>query len=147
MPTVAEMRATVEKYLALVAGGTADEITELYAEGAFLEDPVGKEPLVGKDAIREFYKVIEPIDRSTELITFRAAGDTAVFEFRITTVFGDLTIDLNPTDIMVFEPDGLVKSMRAVWAPRTWSSGRPPRPDLDTVSSSTAPIAPRRLPR
>src|ERR1700744_4130362 len=110
------MRATVEKYLALVATGTAEEITALYAEGATLEDPVGAEPLVGLDAVLAFYKVIEPIQRSTELLFFKAAGDTALFQFRIVTTFGETSFEIEPADIMVFNADGKVTSMRAVWA-------------------------------
>lgn len=116
MPSVAEMRATVDKYLALVASGTAEEITALYAEGATVEDPVGAEPLVGTEAILAFYKVIEPIRRSTELLFFKAAGDTAVFQFRIVTVFDALTVEISPVDIMLFDDEGAVTSMRAVWA-------------------------------
>lgn len=115
MPSVDEMRSTVEQYLALVGSGTAEQITSLYADDATLEDPVGTDPHTGKDAILAFYKVIEPIERSTELLSFRAAGDTAIFEFRIVTVFGDITVEISPMDIMVFNADGEVASMRAVW--------------------------------
>lgn len=117
MPSVDEMRSTVEKYIELVGGGTAEQITDLYADDATLEDPVGTEPKTGRDAILEFYKVIEPIERSAELVSFKAGGDTAVFEFRIVTVFGTTTIELSPVDIMVFGDDGRVRSMRAVWSP------------------------------
>ncbi|MCW2495493.1 nuclear transport factor 2 family protein [Jatrophihabitans sp.] len=116
MPSVPEMRATVDKYLALVATGTAEEITALYADGATLEDPVGAEPLVGKEAILAFYKVIEPIKRSTELISFKAGGDTAVFQFKIVTAFDALTVEISPVDIMIFDEAGAVTSMRAVWS-------------------------------
>jgi steroid delta-isomerase len=116
VPSVDDMRKTVERYLELVGGGTAEEITELYADNATLEDPVGTEPKVGRAAILAFYKIIEPIERSTELVSFKAGGDTAVFEFRIVTVFGDVTIELSPVDVMVFDDGGRVTSMRAVWS-------------------------------
>ncbi len=116
MPTVAEMRSTVEAYLALVADGTAAEIAALYSADATIEDPVGAEPLVGNDAVLAFYKVIEPIKRSVELHSLRVAGNTAVFAFTITTYFDGTTVTITPTDIMVFGEDGLVTSMRAVWA-------------------------------
>ena len=116
MPSVAEMRATVDTYLSLVATGTAEQITSLYAEGATLEDPVGAQPLVGLDAILAFYKVIEPIPRTTELMFVKAAGDTAVFQFRIVTTFGDTSIQIEPVDIMVFDEEGKITAMRAVWA-------------------------------
>jgi len=117
VPTVERMRATVERYLSLVASGTAEEITELYAPDATVEDPVGSPPHAGRDAILAFYKVIEPIRRSTELLSFTAAGNVAVFAFRIVTYFDQLTIELEPTDIMEFRPDGLISGMRALWGP------------------------------
>ena len=118
MPSVDEMRATVETYLRLVADGTAEQITALYADDARLEDPVGAPAHVGREAILAFYKVIEPIKRSTELISFKAAGNVAVFEFRIVTYFDGATIHLNPVDIMEFTDDGKVSSMRALWGPQ-----------------------------
>jgi steroid delta-isomerase len=116
-PTVETMRAAVDQYLALVATGTAEQITDLYAADASLEDPVGSAPHHGRDAILTFYKVIEPIRRSTELISFKAAGNVAVFAFRIVTYFDKLTVELEPTDIMEFRADGLINRMRALWGP------------------------------
>ena len=116
MPSAEQIKATVTRYLKLVDHGTADEIADLYAEDATLEDPVGSEAKVGRDAIREFYKVIEPIERSAQLVSLHAAGDTAVFEFRIVTVFGDTTIELTPADVMVFDAAGKIAGMRAVWS-------------------------------
>ena len=116
MPSVAEMRSVVDHYLTLVGGGTAEQITALYADEATLEDPVGADPHIGRDAILAFYKVIEPIKRSAELMWFKAAGNTAVFEFHIVTYFDQFTIELNPVDIMVFGDDGRIASMRAVWS-------------------------------
>jgi steroid delta-isomerase len=117
VPSVADMRAAVEHYLELVAGGTAEEITALYAADATLEDPVGTAPHRGRDAILAFYKVIEPIKRSTELVSFKAASNVAVFEFRIVTYFDAATIELSPVDIMEFDEEGKVRAMRAVWSP------------------------------
>ena len=118
MPTVEDMRATVERYLELVATGTAEDITALYSDDATVEDPVGTDPHVGRDAVLAFYKVIEPIKRSTELVSLKAAGNVAVFEFRITTYFEQMTIHLNPVDIMEFGEDGKVVRMRALWGPQ-----------------------------
>ena len=47
---------------------------------------------------------------------FKAAGDTAVFQFRIVTTFGNMSIQIEPADIMRFDSDGKIISMRAVWA-------------------------------
>ncbi|MDT4915555.1 MAG: steroid Delta-isomerase [Pseudonocardiales bacterium] len=117
MPSSAEMRSVVDSYLSLVATGTAEEITALYADDATVEDPVGTPAHVGRDAIIAFYKVIEPIKRATELVSFKAAGNIAVFEFKITTSFPEFTIHLNPVDVMEFADDGKVQTMKALWGP------------------------------
>jgi steroid delta-isomerase len=117
MPTPDEMRSVVEKYVDLVATGTAEQITELYADDATVEDPVGTDPHAGRDAVLAFYKVIEPFRRTTELRSVRAAGNVAVFEFHIVTHFDAMTIELSPVDIMEFGDDGKVVRMRALWGP------------------------------
>ena len=90
MLSVQEMRERVNTYLALVGGdGTAVQIADLYADDATLEDPVGTPPKRGRAEIVAFYEIIEPVQCSTELLSFAAGGDTAVFAFRIVTVFGE----------------------------------------------------------
>ena len=39
----------------LVSDGDTDGILELYADDCWIEDPIGSEKKVGKDALREFY--------------------------------------------------------------------------------------------
>ena len=117
MPTPDELRSVVDKYIDLVANGTAEQITELYAEGATVEDPVGTDPHVGLEGVRNFYKVIEPFKRTPELRGVKAAGNVAVFEFHIVTHFDAMTIELSPVDIMEFDEHGKVARMRALWGP------------------------------
>jgi steroid Delta-isomerase len=48
------------------------------------------------------------------LVTLRVAGNEAAFQFRL-TVGGAMRIE--PIDVMVFDDDGKVKSMKAYWGP------------------------------
>ena len=41
MPSAEHITETVNRYISLVAKGTADDIVELYADDATVEDPVG----------------------------------------------------------------------------------------------------------
>jgi len=111
------IRATVHAYLDAVAAGVAADIAALYADDATLEDPVGSEPRVGRTAIAEFYKAVEATDNSTELLTLRISGSTAAFHFRVVTEAGGQTYEVEPIDVMTFDEDGRITSMRAVWAP------------------------------
>ena len=116
MPITNEQaEATVRTYLGLVAEGTAEEIAALYAEDATLEDPVSSEPLQGREAIRGFYATIESLKINTELLTVRTAGGEASFHFRIETDTGAGVAIMEPLEVMIFDEDGRITSMRAWW--------------------------------
>lgn len=109
------VREVVEEYLRLVATGTADEIVALYAADATVEDPVGSEVRTGPDAIREFYGSLEGLDAETRLLAAKIAGGQAAFHFEIATKAGDATYTVTPIDVMTFDDDGLITTMRAFW--------------------------------
>ncbi len=110
------VREVVERYVRLVATGTADEIVALYAEHATLEDPVGADVLRGREAIRGFYAAIEPLRTETRLLTLRVAAGEAAFHFEVTTITDDATFALAPIEVMTFDEDARITSMRAWWS-------------------------------
>ncbi|GII85255.1 steroid Delta-isomerase [Sphaerisporangium siamense] len=107
----------VVRYLDAVANGTADDIAACYAPDGTLEDPVGSEPRRGRAAIREFYSGLEGARRRTELLTVRVAGDSAAFHFRVRTELADQTFEVEPIDVMTFDEEQRITSMRAFWSP------------------------------
>ena len=115
-PSPDAIRATVENYLKFVASGTVDEIISLFAADATVEDPVGTDVRTTEASLREFYGIIEPLKQESELLTLRIAGDTAAFHFRLVTDFGEQKFELSPIDVMTFDSDGKITSMRAVWS-------------------------------
>ncbi|MEV6430299.1 nuclear transport factor 2 family protein [Nocardia sp. NPDC051463] len=114
-----QIRDVVEQYVKLVGSGPTEEIVNLYAADATVEDPIGSEVKQGHAAIREFYDVIANLDRETELKpeTIRIGGNHAAFMFSIITRFGDKRFTLTPIDVMEFDDDGKIISMRAYWSP------------------------------
>jgi steroid delta-isomerase len=117
MPSPEHMESVVRRYLDLVANGTADDIAELYAADATVEDPVGGEVHIGRHAIHGFYKAIESAPRETELLALRVAGHEAAFMFGINVGAGEHRIRIEPIDVMVFDGQGKVASMKAYWSP------------------------------
>jgi steroid delta-isomerase len=118
MPNAEHITQTVNRYLELVANGSADEIAELYTDDATVEDPVGGgEVHIGRRAIRGFYANIENIKGKAELVTLRVAGNEAAFHFRLTMDFGNSSMRIEPIDVMVFNGDGKIASMKAYWSP------------------------------
>ena len=115
-PSAEDIRKTVERYIEAVATGTADDVVSLYAEGATVEDPVGTEPRTTAESLREFYGVIEPLKQTGELLTLKIAGNSAAFHFSLVTDLGEQKLEIAPIDVMTFDDDGKITSMRAFWS-------------------------------
>jgi len=109
--------ATVQRYLELIEKGSADDIVALFADDATVEDPVGSEPRVGRQAIREFFATLESLERQTELVSLRVCGQEAAFQFVITFSAGDSRMCLSPIDTMVFDSDGRIVAIRSYFSP------------------------------
>ncbi len=108
--------ATITSYVDLVSNGTADQIVALYADGATVEDPVGSEVRTTQESIREFYATLEGLEQVGSLLTARIAGGEAAFQFELATKAGDQTFTLSPIDVMTFDDDARITSMKAYWA-------------------------------
>ncbi|GAB90608.1 nuclear transport factor 2 family protein, partial [Gordonia rhizosphera] len=77
-----KINATVEAYVDLLSSGTAEQIADLYAANATVEDPIGADLRSTREQLIEFYSVITGMDERTAALNWsRIAGDTAVFEF------------------------------------------------------------------
>ena len=124
MVSAEHVESMVHRYLELVASGTADEIAALYADDATVEDPVGGgEVYIGRHAIAGFYRNIENIPRETELIALRVCGHEAAFMFAITVGAGEgARMRVEPIDVMQFNSDGEIASMKAYWSPANVST-------------------------
>ncbi len=109
------IREVVDRYVELVGTGTADQIVALYAEGATVEDPVGSEVRSDRAGIRAFYATLEGLEQETRLIEARVAGGEAAFLFEVVTRADGVSYTLAPVDVMTFDDDGLITSMRAFW--------------------------------
>lgn len=107
---------TVHRYISLIADGSAADLVQLYSEDATVEDPVGGEVHIGREAIRGFYATIENADRECELVTLRVAGNEAAYQFRLTVTVGDNRIRIEPINVMVFDDDGKISAMKAYWS-------------------------------
>lgn len=125
-PTPAAIRATVESYIRSVAKGTTDEVLALYAPGATVEDPVGTDVRTTEASLREFYSMIEPLTQTGELLSLKIAGGNAAFLFRLTTHLGEQDLVMEVIDVMTFDDDARITSMKAYWS----------QEDMQTVPAS-----------
>lgn len=116
MPSAEAITEAVKRYVVLVAEGGSDELVELYSEDATVEDPVGGEVHIGRQAIRGFYATLDSLKRQCELVTLRVAGNEAAFQLRLTVIAGQQEMVIEPIDVMAFDDDGKVKAMKAYWS-------------------------------
>lgn len=110
--------AAVGAYIDLLTSGTAEQIADLFAADATVEDPIGADIRNTREQLVEFYSIITGMDEHVATLNWKKiAGDTAVFEFTLVTGTSDMRFEITPIDIMVFDADGKISSMRAVWEP------------------------------
>ena len=116
----AAINATVDTYIDLITNGTPEQIADLYAEECSVEDPIGSPLRTTRAELIEFYGLIANLDEHRATLKWKkVVGDTAVFAFHLFTKAGDTGFEIQPVDIMVFDENGKITSMRAVWDPAT----------------------------
>lgn len=110
--------ATVNTYLESFGKKDLDAIMDLYAEDAWIEDPVGTERKVGHAAIRDFYQIgIDMGAVGTLESEVRVAANEVAFAFRMEVDTGSGILVISPIDVMTFNEDGKITSMRAFFGP------------------------------
>ncbi|WP_239482042.1 steroid Delta-isomerase [Pseudomonas insulae] len=112
------IRRRMARYVELVDAGDIDGILALYAADAVVEDPVGTPPLVGSEAIARFYR--DGLGRSSARAELtgpvRVAGNrSAAMPFRVDLDWGGQPCSIHVIDVMEFDADGRIRSMKAYW--------------------------------
>jgi len=112
------MRDVLARYADAMTRGDCDAIMALYADDATVEDPVGSEPRRGREAIAELYrgaagKVRLELDGRPRV----AANSAAAPMIGHPTGMEGMVVEI--VDVMTFDADGKITSMRAFWSPDT----------------------------
>jgi steroid Delta-isomerase len=117
MPGPKDSATTVNRYLELLAKGDADGIADLYATDATVEDPVGGEVHIGRQAIHGFYSNVPGTNNQTEVVTLRTLGNEAAFHWMLTVDLGNGRMRIDIISTMTFDDEGKIASMKAYWGP------------------------------
>ena len=97
---------------------SADDIAELYADDATVEDPVGGEVHIGRQAIRGFYasdRERQGANRRRDAARARQRGGVLLGADRRLRRRSKMRIDI--ISVMTFDDDGKIASMKAYWGP------------------------------
>lgn len=117
MSTPEDNASTVKRYLELAAQGRVDDVTALYADDATVEDPVGGEIHIGREAIRGFYSALPTTGAEADLFTLRTLGHEAAFFWALTIDLGESRMRIEIISVMTFNGDGKIATMKAYWTP------------------------------
>jgi steroid delta-isomerase len=111
------IRQRMTRYVELVDAGDIDGILALYADDARVEDPVGSPPLVGIEAIARFYRDGLGRTKARAELTgpVRVAGRSGTMPFRVDLEWGGQPCSIQVIDVMEFDADGRIRSMKAYW--------------------------------
>ena len=116
--TSEQIRATIRAYFERFNAHDREGYVGLYAPDATLEDPVGSEVRHGRERIGEFWDTVQTMTEGVTLVPVGepciAAGEAA-FHFTIVNVLGGDSYVMDAIDVMTFDDDGAITSMRAYW--------------------------------
>jgi len=118
MPDPAKMEAAVHAYVAAFEAGSADQVADIYAQDATVEDPIGTPIHHGREAVRAFYAESMKTGAKLELLgPIRIAGDYACFPFAVKLDYDGGPKRIDVIDTFRFNEDNEVVEMRAFWGP------------------------------
>lgn len=115
-PDPSAIRKVVEQYVEWMTSGDAASIAALYADDATIEDPVGSPALRGREAILRWYQGSAGKVKLELTGPIRVAGGEAAFPMTGTLGAPDAPIYLDIIDVMKFDEQGRITSMRAFWS-------------------------------
>jgi steroid delta-isomerase len=118
MPSPAQMEAAVHAYVAAFAAGDPDMAAAIFADDAVIEDPIGTEPKVGKQAIREFYVQSMATGARLHLAgPVRVAAAHAAFAMQVRLHWDGKDMAIDVIDTFAFNEAGQVTEMKAYFGP------------------------------
>jgi len=117
MPSPDEMRDVMRRYAKLMCDSDAEGIADLYAEECEVEDPVGGNPIVGKEAVRGLYAATSPNIQVEITGPICVAGNHCAMPMLAELTLNDQKSYIDVIDEFVFDDAGRITKMRAFWNP------------------------------
>jgi steroid delta-isomerase len=117
MPTPAEIRGAMERYIKYMCESDIDGIMSLFSDNPSVEDPVGGTYLEGVEAVRAFYAGSAPMLQVEITGSIRVAGVECAMPMLAELTLGGDKKYIDVIDVMKFDEAGKVVSMRAYWDP------------------------------
>ena len=110
------IRQVYEGYPELISKADVDAIVDLYAVDATIEDPIGSNLHVGRDAVRKFYEASAGTITMKRSGPVRVAGNEAATPLVVLMGPEGEQSALDIISTMVFDDAGKIVKMRAYWS-------------------------------
>ena len=114
------IRDTIDRYTSCFTAADKDGFLACFAADAWIEDPVGTARREGTASIAEFWDQNQAMADSVELRRtgpVRVAAGEAAFPMQARPTIGGTTFCIHIIDVMTFDDDGRIATMRAFWDP------------------------------
>ncbi len=117
-----QMAGIAQRYVEIVSSHDIEAMCGLFARDAYQEDPVGHEPHIGIDAIREFFQAgFSHIAKAELTGSIHCAGNTVAFPLAVIIDAGGSQLRLDAIDVFEFNEEGNIQTMKAYWGPENCS--------------------------
>lgn len=119
MPCEEQMKSALHRYIDAYNRNDLESVIALYDEHATVEDPYGTPPHQGKSQITDFYRGAMASGATLQLVApVRGShGDAAAMAFDAVVKLPEGEARVCVIDIMTFNDEGLIVSMRAYFGP------------------------------
>ena len=118
MPTTAQLREAIERYVVAASSGDAEAYAALFTPDAVQVDPYPTPPNVGREAIAAFIgRSFEACERMRfEVTEHHLVADRAAVTFHITvSLEGGSTMHIRGVEIFTVTDEGLISAVEAYW--------------------------------
>ena len=110
------LRKTIETYMATFTAEDREGWMDLFAEGAWIEDPVGTPRRNGREEIGAFWDETHSVPDAIELRPLgiiTVIGNEGIFNMQARATLGGAVFGIDIIDLMTFDDDGKITTMRA----------------------------------
>lgn len=115
-------RANIETYMKRFTAEDREGWLDLFAEDAWIEDPVGTPRRNGRKEIGEFWDETHTVPDAIELRPLgivTVIGNEGIFTMQARATLGDSVFGIDIIDLMTFDDAGKITTMRAFFDPTT----------------------------
>ncbi len=126
MPDETARKAMALEYVGRINAGDVDGVLDLFSDDVVFEDPVGKPPIVGKDALRRHleFAVQCRVHESPGTPVTSMDGRYVATPTKV-TVYAPTRIDFTIIGVLEVGDDGLGHRLRAFWGETDMRMGEP----------------------